>query len=83
MLEPRIGKGAGPVFARGYRRGCHTLLHLCELSLVLGTRHIPISLFGKFWDFFPNVFDPQLGEFVDVKPADTEATCTGHRGLNP
>ena len=40
---------------------------LCKCAL-----QIQVSHFGIFWNFFPNIFDPQLVEPTDAKPSDLE-----------
>ena len=35
-------------------------------------RQIQILLFGMFWNFFLDIFDPQLIESMDVKPMNME-----------
>ena len=42
------------------------------MYLVASTQQIQVLLFGTFWNFFSNVFDPWLVEFEDAETVDTE-----------
>ena len=42
------------------------------MLLVAEVQQIQVLLFGTFWKFFSNVFDPQLVESADVEPMDTK-----------
>lgn len=40
--------------------------------LTASTQQIKVLLFGNFWIFFSNSFNPQLVEMTAVKPLDME-----------
>ena len=52
---------------------CYIHSRKCRVNLCKQLQcvwQIQVLLFGTFWNFFKNIFDPQLVESIDAKPAD-------------
>ena len=42
------------------------------MQIVAGMQQIQVLIFGNFWNFFWNIFNPVLVESMDAEPADTK-----------